>query len=488
MLNATYASGACTRKIANLSAQSIVEIKFTGQDMGEVIAVYPQVCLSSAEASSGRLNYSGRLICTLVYTDGENKLCRIQKGAEFSHHIDDERLAPAQGCDCALKCEHTSLKREGSSYVASAVISANAVLSDRVERSYVSDMEGAVVRREEGKLCNAVSFSGESEVEDDFSLVATDILVPSAQPVILNCEAKSGLIEVTGEIYLSLLAMREGSPIAADRVIPFKAELACEQAIVPFPASCRAEIKDMTVDCRVNEERGKSDVVFSATLAFCGRFFEEENVSLITDAFSVEKELGLKFFEENEYVPNDIKVYTERVSGLCAVKAKLDYTCAFLAAALPKAEFSRTLDGIGGSIIATLLYEQNGEVRSTEVNLPFSTALSGLGADCLDISVAVCGISIRQRAEGECEAEATLKITASDGEFRSVKYLTEAEECGEKAANDSAISVYLPSAGDDLWTTAKKLNATPESIQISNPELNFPLTGKERILIFRGKN
>ena len=56
MLNATYASGACTRKIANLSAQSIVEIKFTGQDMGEVVAVYPQVCLSSAEASSGRLN------------------------------------------------------------------------------------------------------------------------------------------------------------------------------------------------------------------------------------------------------------------------------------------------------------------------------------------------------------------------------------------------------------------------------------------------
>lgn len=488
MLNATYASGAYTRKIANLTAQSIVEIKFTGQDMGEVVAVYQQVCLSSAEASSGRLNYSGRLICTLVYADGENKLCRIQKGAEFSHHIDDERLAPAQSCDCVLTCEHASLKREGSTFVASVVIGASAAISDRAERSYVSTLEGAVVRREEGKLCNAVSFSGESDVDDDFTLVATDILVPSAQPVILNCEAKGGLVEVSGEIYLSVLAMREGSPVAADRVIPFKAELPCEQAVVPCPASCRAEIKDMSVDCKVNEERGKSDVVFNATLAFCGKFFEEESASLITDAFSVENELNLKFTEESEYVCKDVKVYTERVSGLCAVKAKVDYTCAFLAAALPKAEFSRTLDGIGGSIIATLLYEQNGEVRSTEVNLPFSTSLSGLSADCGEISVAVCGISIRQRAEGECEAEATLKITASDGELRAVRYLTGAEECGEKAANDSAISVYLPAAGDDLWATAKKLNAPPESIQASNPELNFPLSGKERILIFRGKN
>lgn len=456
--------------------------------MGEAAAVYPQVCLTSAEPSSGRLNYSGKIICTLVYADSENKLCRVQKGAEFSHHIDDERLAPAQECDCVLTCEHAAVKREGSSYVVSAVIGACASVSDRAERNYVSSLDGAVVRREEGKLFGAVSFSGESEVEDDFSLVATDILVPSALPVVLDCRVKNGLIEVTGEIYLSLLAVREGSPVAADRTIPFKAELSNEQAVLPSAASCRAEIRDMSVDCKVNEDRGKSDVTFSATLYFSGKFFEEENVSLITDAFSPEKELGLKFSEENEYVCTDVKVYTERASGLCSVKAKLDYTCAFLAAALPRAEYSRTPDGIGGSVIATLLYEQGGEVRSTEVNLPFTAKLSGLGEDCGNITVAVCGMSIRQRAEGECEAEAALKITAEDGGKKNVKYLSEAVECGDKKVNDCAISVYMPAAGDDLWATAKKLNVPPESIQASNPELSYPLTGKERILVFRGKS
>ena len=94
MLNATYNTGAYTRKIAELSAQSIVEIKFVGQDVGEVVAVCPQVSLSSVEAASGRVNYGGRLICTVVYVDGDNKLCRVQKGAEFSHHIDSETLAP----------------------------------------------------------------------------------------------------------------------------------------------------------------------------------------------------------------------------------------------------------------------------------------------------------------------------------------------------------------------------------------------------------
>lgn len=487
MLNATTATGAYTRTIADIKAQSIVEIKFTEQDMGEIVAVHPQVSLSSAEVSSGRINYGGRLICTVVYAEGAN-LCRVQKGAEFSHHADNDNLAPAQICDCALSCEHTRVRREGSFYIVSVVIGAKITVSDSAGRSYIQSLDGAIVRREDGKLFNAVGFSGESEVDDDFNLVATDILVPSAQPMVLNCVVRSGFVEVSGEIYLSLLAVREGSPVALDRVIPFKAELNCERAIVPSPASCRAEIKDMTVDCKVNEERGKCDVNFNATLAITGTFYEEEEVSFISDAFSAENHLKLSFSEEQSHICTDVKVYSERVSGLCASKAKLDYTCAFLAAALPRADYTHTPSGVDGSVTATLFFEQGGEVRTTEVNLPFSVNLSGLNSAHGDVTVAVLGMSMRQRAEGECEAEAVLKIAVVDGQFHSVRYLTGAEECEKKVVNDSAISVHIPAVGDGLWETAKKLGCTPESIQQTNPELNFPLTGKERILIFRGKN
>ncbi len=486
MLNATIATGVYTRKTAELTAQSIVEIRFTEQEPGEAVAVYAQVSLTSAEPSSGRVNYGGRLICTLVLADGE-KLCRMQKGAEFTHHADGDAVAPAQTCDCALTCERTSVRREGSSYVVSVVVGARVVLSDGAERSYIASLEGAHVKREEGKLCNVLPFSGESDIEDGFNLVATDVLVPSAQPVVLNCEKKTGYVEISGEIYLSLLAVREGSPVASDRVIPFKAEVPCERAVTPSPAYCRAEIKDMSVGCKVNEERGKCDVELSATLAFYGFFCEEEQATLITDAFSTENALKLTYSEEKTDVCTDVKVYSERVFAPCAVKAKLDYTCAFLAAALPQAEFSRTQDGVEGSITAVLLYSRNSEIHSTEVSMPFSVKLAGLNAAGFPISVAVCGISIRQRAEGECEGEAQLKICAWDGETRAVRYLSAAEEGEKKKSEDCAVTVHFPAAGDGLWETAKKLGAAPESVEASNPELSYPLTGKERILLFRGK-
>lgn len=484
MLNATFQTGTYTRKIAELSAQSIVEIRFSGQDMGDIVAVCPQVSLNSAEAASGRINYGGRLICTLVYSDAEGKLCRIQKGAEFTHHVDDDNLAPAQRVECALSCAHTSVKRDGSSYLVSIVVAAQLSVYDTAHRSYISGLDGAVCRREEGKLFTVVNFSGESEMDDEFSLNASDILVPSAEALVLGTAVKTGFIEVTGEIYLSLLAVRDSSPVGLDRVIPFKAELSCENALLPRPAYCRAEVKDMSVDCKVNEERGKCDVNFTATLAFFGRFFEEESSELITDAFSTDNELELNYNEETFDTCTDLKVYSERVSGLCATKSKLDYTCAFLATTLPAAEFTRTNGGAEGSITATLIYEQGGEIRSTEINLPFTVKLAGLSGRG-EMSIAVCGMSIRQRAEGECEAEAVLKITAYDGGEQRVRYLTNAIEGGAKDKCTSAISVYIPAAGDGVWETAKKLSSSPEDIKRTNPELTFPLTGKERILIFR---
>ena len=485
MLNATFQTGAYTRKVASVKAQSLVEIKFSGQDIGEVVAVYPQISLNSAEVASGRTSYGGRLICTVVYADESGALCRIQKGAEFSHHHDDERFAPAQHCDCQLSAERTQLKREGSSYVVSIVVGAQISVFESAQRSFISDVEGAVCRREEGKLFNAVSFSGESEVDDDFDCVASDILVPSARALVLDCNVKTGLIEVSGEIYLTLLAVRDGSPVGLDRVIPFKAEISCEEAVLPRRGVARAEIKDMSVDCRVNEDSGKCDVDFNATLAIFGRFCEEEQVTFVSDLFSAESQIVVTRSDERENIFTDLKVYSERVSGLCATKAKVDYTCSFLATALPEVEFSRTEGGIEGSVSATLIYSQGGEIHSTQVSLPFAVKLSGLSAGDCAINIAVCGISIRQRAEGECEAEAVLKITAEDGAENCVSYLTEVQEGEAREVNDSAISVYIPTAGDDLWETAKKLLSPPESIQATNPELKFPLTGKERILIFR---
>ena len=487
-LSTQSVAGAHTRRVAVIKSQSIVEIRFSGREAGEIVAVYPQVSLSSCEASSGRVNYGGRLICTVVYADEDGKLCRIQKGAEFSHYADDDNLAPANTVLCALSCDRTQIKRDGSSYLLASVISAEISVYSTSERNILTSAEGAITLTDSKKLYSVVTFSGESEVEDDFDCNAQDVLIPAAEVLITDCTVRAGVAEINGEIYLSILAVRDGKPVCFDRITPFKSEIACDDALLARKAVCRAEIKEISVEASVDEEKGKCGVNAVIQLAFTGRYYDEEETQVILDAFSTDNQLNLTFAEETESPCTDIKVFSERISGLCATKAKLDYTCALLAAALPKAEFVRTERGLEGSISATLIYEQNGETHSTEINLPFAVDLIGLSSVSGEIGVAVCGVNIRQRSEGECEAEAVLKISAADSEDYTVRYVSEITEAEKLKVSDSAISVFVPAAGDDLWSMAKKLSQSPDEIKATNPDLAFPLTGSERILVFRGKN
>ena len=491
-ISTQYSTNTFTRRIADIKSQSIVEIRFSGQDAGEIVAVYPQVCLSSCETSNGRINYNGRLVCTVVYADENGKLCRMQKGAEFSHFADDDTLAPAQSGVCALTCDKTTVKREGSSFVIAAIISADINVYARAERSYISGAEGAYVRTESVSLASAVCFSGESEVEDDFDADSVvDVLIPCAKAVVLSCVCGTGEVEAGGEIYLSLFAMRQQSPICLERIIPFKCVIPCDDASAGRRAAARAEICDLNVTANVNEDRGKCQINFVCNLSLSGWFADEHSAEVAVDAFSDTNEVVVTRSEELLPRCVDVKVYSERVSGLAATKSKLTYDCKFLAAALPRAEcaFNEQSGCVEGAVNTVLIYEQNGEIKSTDVNLPFTVALSGVAEQGQRVfeDVAVCGVSVRLKAEGEAEAEATLKICATVCDEKSVNYITAMEEGEEVEVNDCAVSVFLPAAGDGLWDIAKKLKKSPEEVKACNAELEFPLTGKERILVYRGK-
>lgn len=480
-----------TKKIADISSQSVAESRFPqSNDVIEVLAVYPQVSLLTCETSSGRVNYGGRIVFSVVYADEEGKLCRMQKGAEFNCFADDERLAPSQTAVCALRCEKTAVRRDGSSFVLSAVICAEISVFAPSERTFLTSCEGAFLKTEQQDFYSAVAFSGDSEVEDDFDADSVaDVLIPAARALVTGAECGTGEINVNGEIYLSLFAMRKDTPVCLDRVIAFKCSVPCESSSVGSVPLVHAEIRDLNVTATVNEDRGKCRVNFVCTLAFSGTFYEKNEITIVKDVFSCTNALNAERAEERVEMIKDCKSFSERVTGAATVKSKLDFTCRFLAAALPKVEYEcvAASGAIEGAVSSILFYEQNGEVKSTEVALPFAVRLGEFAEGEVLADVAVCGVSLRQPKEGEVEAEAVLKISASYLAFERVGFIESVEEGEPLAPCDSAISVIIPSAGDGLWEVSKKLLRAPKEVEECNPDLKFPLTGRERIVIYRPK-
>ncbi|MGN1372628.1 MAG: DUF3794 domain-containing protein [Candidatus Coproplasma sp.] len=494
MLKPVLNSEGVKRLIKQVESRSVVESRFPqSSEICEIIAVEPQLSTLSCEVADGRVNYGGKIVLTIVYSDEEGKLCRMQKGVEFSHYCDGEEFAPAQTGVCSLKCDKLSFRRDGSSFVISAIVAASICVYEQGERAYVTAAEGAFIRNEELTLCSQITFSGESEAEDDFeadSLI--DVLIPSAKAVVLSAECGTGDVDISGEIYLSLFAMRRQSPVCIERVIPYKMTVPCDEASAGVNAAARVEISDLNLTANVNEDKGRCNLNFSCTINVNGWFTATHTESIATDAFASDNRLNLTFESETSTSCREIKVYSENVKGLATTKNKLGYDCQFLAVVLPTAEceYNAVEGSAEGAISCLLIYQQGGEIKSSEVTLPVSVPLKGVAQSGQDVrlDIAVGGMSVKLKAEGEAEAAATLKICATVCDRREITYLSAMEEGEAIQPNDCAVSVFLPAAGDGLWEVAKKLNKSPSDVVACNSELTFPLSGKERILIYRGRN
>jgi hypothetical protein len=58
----------------------------------------------------------------------------------------------------------------------------------------------------------------------------------------------------------------------------------------------------------------------------------------------------------------------------------------------------------------------------------------------------------------------------------------------KRQKSQSGISVYIPNEGETLLDVLKSLGESEEDILKNNPTLEFPLSGDERIVIYREIN
>ena len=87
-------------KLFGLGAQTAVECRFPEAET--VLSAHTSAHLAGVEAGNGEVRYYGRAHFSIVYEDAERRVCRAEKGVEFSAVARDERLVPAHNVRAQL--------------------------------------------------------------------------------------------------------------------------------------------------------------------------------------------------------------------------------------------------------------------------------------------------------------------------------------------------------------------------------------------------
>ena len=478
-------------EVCRLRAQSVVECRLPGSEINSILAVYAKAIATENGCTDGEVRYGGRVLFSIVYEDVEKRICRAERGAEFFHKADGKEVSPACFAKTALSAENVHWRREGSGLYISVVVDADILVYGGKQTEYLSGGENLICRHKEITVCKTVCVSGETEGEDEFeSDYVGDILLHSERAVVHRVEAMSGALHVDGELSLNICVLKEDNTLCSyERLLPFHMEVPSDEAFGKASANARVFVKSARIAADVDEEKGKSKIVFSYCLAADCFLYLNENLTVVDDAFSPKQQISLKKENGHTMYAMNIMKYTERINGVAALSPQMDEEYALQAAVLPRCEIAlkkgeHGMEAEGIVVADVLLCNADGAHRSAELSLPFIFPIEideeFAEADCL-----VCSLNVRRKKGGEMEAEATLKVSVKTYKTIEWEYLSEVEIGADVDEEKGAFTVFIPRAGDGLWELAKRLGCSPESIEKSNPELKFPIQEGERIFVYR---
>ena len=475
-------------KVGEASGQTAVECRFGGE-VETVLTVHASAVLLNAEAANGEVRYTGRVHFSIVYESGEKKLCRAEKGVEFSAKAVAELCSPALTPRVKLQTENVSVRREGASVYLTALLGADISLYGETALEYLTGGD-LVCKRESFPVVTAHLCGGAAEADDEFETdFVGDILLHAEEVSLSDVHCETGLLVLEGEVNLGILALKgENALVSFERLVPFRAEIPCEAAEAGRSAEGQVCVSDVVLHADSDEEQGKCKISAELTLTAEGCVYEETQIDGVSDAFSETCEVSLQSACAQFSGVGEAIRLTERISGKAALSSAVDFSDVFQAVTLQRAEANflpeeKRLEGV--AMATLLLLGTDGSHRGVELSLPFSLPVQAEG-ECT-AAVLPCGMSVRQRQEGEAEAEATLKIVLVPKKQWTVTPVTAAEEGAPLVLDDCAVSVYIPRAGDGLWELSKSLKKSPEAVSAGNPEIEFPIKKGQRVIIYRKK-
>ena len=479
-----------TGESCRLQSQSIVECRLPGSEIGSILAIYAKAIPTECTCMDGEVRYSGKLLLCITYEDGNRKICRVERGAEFFHNAKNAEVTPACFAKAAFATQNITHRREGSGLYVSVIVDADINVYGAKQTEYLVGGEELIVQKKGVTLTHTLCVSGETEGEDEFETQTVgDILLHSETALVNAVRISAGQLDIDGELCLHICVLQADDSVCSyERLIPFHMQIPCEETLGAVSASARVCVKSATLTAGVDEEKNITKTVLSYCLSADCFLHTGEELTVVDDVFSPAAHLVCTQENGGGMYLTKLTTCTQRLGGAAHVAGVLDEDYTLQAAVLPRAEIACKKTGntweAEGVVLAELILKdgENG-YKSTSLSLPFVFPVN-VDGDRVDADCIVCGLNVRKTSAG-MEAEATVKVSLRAYDKREWSYLSQVKEGEKRAVSNAAVSVFLPRAGEDLWQVAKRLACDPDELQKSNPDLTFPVKEGERIFVYR---
>ena len=497
MANAPRLEKVAFQKCSEVTSKNKIECKLgvCEEDL-EILNGNANACLLSAEISGGEIRYSGKAIFNAVcQMEKEPKI--FESGVEFSFKCSSGvsglnqmlNLASVTVCDVEVTKQNGVLLG-----VATVVFSGEVCYEEEFEQIAVNGVDLLTKKHYVEKCDRIAKVEKTFTVQDDFEVngIVKTVICHTEKAYLSSSQCGIGSVIYDGEVELSIILKTSdelGGIIKETRHVPFRLESEISDVIPSLIAISNACVNGSAVKVYVDETKNKSSITVVTQISLSSTIYEAGVYNYCQDAYStsnnLKTETSKKVVEsivevnyKEQKIVGDLAYFDENAGLICILNDKIEE----ISTSYKNGELL-----VKGVIKVDLLLNDNGLLKTQTSLVPFETSFL---ADCNAVKNVNCLIcnAVVERLDQKFTLSCTLKVSYACINQKTATVLVKVEEGDKKVQNDSAISVYIASKGDELWDVCKALNVSEAVILSNNPDLTFPLEKEERILIYRELN
>jgi hypothetical protein len=480
-----------------------VDGKFTieqGKEIAKVLSIDGKAYILDESIKVGEYTLKGKMCFELIYLSENGNIYSQNSCSEFESIIKSDKINENTIIEPFIKVVDITMPsvKTNEVKVGSILNIEGYIINLKEISSFVPDDDIMVKYKTKnyfeyiGKLSQKVNLDNEVKIKGELN----NIIGINSSLIVKDCFCGNDFATVSGDIVYNILYNASADKLDLRQItesVPYKQEFELQGATTETKCTANVLLIMDEIKVSVVQEDNYNTIKITTPLLFRIFAYNEKSYDDVEDMFSLSYDLK-ENKEEISYLNKiDELSFTETITNKTTLNPdKINYLGYYSPNnVITNVKYDDNSINIEGVISLNVFYnkEDSEEIFSNTIEIPYATTeknTNGLKEN-VNIVSTIEDISVKQNGDNELEVTSKMnyELTSFNSEVNNM--LLSATKVGDKVLDDSALTILIGKKGDTLWDLSKRLNISTDEILFQNKDLKEPLTGGERIIIYRQK-
>lgn len=474
--------------------------------ISRVVSVSSTPYIEQAVSSSGSVQIDGKLCVKIIVETVDGGYNCLEGTNNFTVHSMNAEINPESEVFATAYCsgvKSVQASEQAVTFTANILVKPVMLSSEKV--GYIEDLSVAEVKKDSINYTDVVASTAQEfdlDIELDMPQSVNKVLCVESTAVLSSAEAGTDVVTLNGEIYTNIIYITadEQPKLKNQRYTQVFTHELLANNITPndiVTATMQNCATGYELQGELNSTKGtivlknlvKTNIfvrqnksIETVVDAFCPRYFLNNNYSSFASQKVVVKDLAFEKIDGNIVLGED-SPRIDRVLAVCAGNIVTN------SITLGDGEISA--GGVLNCYVFYALDDDDGTTQSVSCEVPFNISIKKDGItenSVVKLNVVPKDIEARNKKSKEIDilAELAIEYTVLEGCNGAIlQNITLGEKRPE---NTSAMGLYIVPEAKELWDISKALGVSGEMIMAQNPDLQFPFSSPQRLIIYREKH